>query len=154
MDATLVMFGKNGRRRDIAIKAGLTVLGRRPDCDVRIPLPLVSRKHCRISRGDDGLTIQDLGSANGTFVNNRKVTETEIKAGDLIRVGPMRFVIQVNGLPKNISVPEQSSTEKKAFGSSMMQLSGSHVSTGHKPVEDSLSELDPGADAGLDDSFS
>lgn len=146
MDAALVLFGKNGRRKSISIKTGMTILGRRPDCQVRIPLSIISRKHCRISNKDDRLIIQDLGSANGTFVNDQQITESEIKAGDQIKIGPMNFVIQVDGQPDNISQPDDDSSDN--------ELSGSHIPSGSKPTGDSLSDLDLSADAGLDDSFS
>ena len=158
MDATLVLFGKDGQRKDIAIKAGMTIVGRRPDCDVRIPLPIISRKHCRISRKNDNLVIQDLGSANGTFVNNHPITESEIKAGDLLQVGPMKFVVQIDGKPRNILPPTtKPSSSKTSQPSAVSQLSGSQVSpkvSSSNPFDDSLADLDPGADAGLDDSFS
>ena len=154
MDAVLVLFGKNGQRKRIAIKAGMTTLGRRPDCQVRIPLPIVSRTHCRISNKDNRLVIQDLGSANGTFVNDRQITESEIKAGDRIKIGTMDFLIQIDGQPKNISPVDQTANRKQASGSSTSELSDSHVTSGPTSTKDALSDLDLSADAGLDDSFS
>ncbi len=51
--------------------------------------PLLSRRHARVSRGADGqLTIEDLGSANGTFVNGERVSEAQpLNVGDSVRVG-------------------------------------------------------------------
>ncbi len=57
----------------------------------------ISRRHARVWRGDDGrLTIEDLGSANGTFVNDERIGSARVlEAGDLIRVGTT--VLQVTG---------------------------------------------------------
>lgn len=152
MDATLVLFGKDGHRKDISLKSGMNVLGRRPDCDIRIPLAIVSRKHCRISQKESGLTIQDLGSANGTFVNHEQVTEAQINAGDLIQVGPMKFVIQIDGKPQNIMPPDQAQSPEDSFGSAG-EMSDSNPGQRSKPLDDSLADLDPTAHTELDDSF-
>ena len=153
MDATLILFGKDGHRKDISLKSGMNVVGRRPDCDIRIPLAIVSRKHCRISQNDSGLVIQDLGSANGTFVNRRQITEAEIKAGDLIQVGPMKFIIQIDGIPQNIMPPEKTGSSDSAYDSAINEMSGSHIGPRRHPIDDSLADLAPTADVDLDDSF-
>jgi diguanylate cyclase (GGDEF)-like protein len=49
------------------------VLGRAADCDLRLEDPALSRRHCRIREGTEGLLIEDLGSRNGTFVDGRAV---------------------------------------------------------------------------------
>jgi putative nucleotidyltransferase with HDIG domain len=64
----------------------LTV-GRTAQCDVQLDDPSVSRKHCRIAFTDGLLHVKDLDSANGTFINERPITEATARAGDLIRLG-------------------------------------------------------------------
>src|SRR5947208_3411160 len=61
--------------------------------------PEISRRHARVSRGADGqLAIEDLGSANGTFVNDERIDAPRpLVAGDRIRVG--RTVLEVTGVP-------------------------------------------------------
>lgn len=60
----------------------------------------LSRRHARISRDDSGhLTIEDLGSANGTFVNDRRVTEpTVLNLGDVVRVGGTTIELVESGV--------------------------------------------------------
>src|SRR5947209_4892209 len=102
MQAVLVMFRSDGERRSFSVTRDITVVGRREDCDLRIPLGDVSRKHCRIIRNEaDGtITLEDLGSANGTFINGERIQqETFAQPGDTITVGPVSFVIQVDGVP-------------------------------------------------------
>jgi pSer/pThr/pTyr-binding forkhead associated (FHA) protein len=76
-----------------------SVIGRREDCDLRIPLAEVSRKHCRIIVEEDLLRLEDLGSSNGTYVNNQRVQEAAINPGDILTVGPVSMVVQINGVP-------------------------------------------------------
>jgi len=64
---------------DIPLKNGVTVIGRRPECDVRVPLGTVSRKHAKLVQKGDLLTIQDMGSANGTYINYKKVMEDVVR---------------------------------------------------------------------------
>ena len=65
----------------------------------------VSKKHCQVHRDSGKLKIRDLGSRNGIQVNGQRVEEAEIKAGDWLQVGPLKFVFQIDGTPQNIQVP-------------------------------------------------
>jgi len=94
-----VMFRADGERRSFSIARDITVIGRREDCDLRIPLGDVSRKHCRIVRDGDMLKLEDLGSSNGTFLNAHRVQEALLSPGDSIQVGPVVFVLQIDGVP-------------------------------------------------------
>jgi pSer/pThr/pTyr-binding forkhead associated (FHA) protein len=100
MQAVLVMFRNDGERRSFSISREMTVIGRRQDCDLMIPLGEISRKHCRIIRDGEALRLEDLGSSNGTFHNGRRVQEAELSAGDTIQVGPVSFVVQLDGQPE------------------------------------------------------
>ena len=94
------MFRSDGERRSFSVVRDMTVIGRREDCDLRIPLGEVSRKHCRIVRDGDSLRLEDLGSSNGTFLNGTRVErEAVLSPGDSIQVGPVVFVLQVEGVP-------------------------------------------------------
>ncbi len=64
------------------------VVGRLPDCDVPIPDPAVSGRHARLSWLEDGrILVEDLGSANGTFVEGARVARGAIRVGDAVRLG-------------------------------------------------------------------
>ena len=99
MQAVLVMFRSDGERRSFSITRDMTVIGRREDCDLRIPLGDVSRKHCRLVRDGDLLRLEDLGSSNGTYLNGQRVQESLLTPGDSIQIGPVVFVLQVDGVP-------------------------------------------------------
>lgn len=99
MQAVLVMFRSDGERRSFSVTRDITVVGRREDCDLRIPLGEVSRKHARFVRDGDMIKLEDLGSANGTYLNGQRVQESLLAPGDTIQVGPVVFVIQMDGQP-------------------------------------------------------
>jgi adenylate cyclase len=64
------------------------LIGRSTECDLVLPLPGLSRKHAVIQKSGEGWTIADLGSLNGTFVNQRRVSEQPLQTGDRISPGP------------------------------------------------------------------
>ena len=101
MQVVLVMFRPDGQRRSFPVNRDVTVIGRREDCDFRIPLSDVSRKHCRLVKDKENGTVraEDLGSSNGTFINGKKVKDATIGAGDTLSVGPVNFVLQIDGAP-------------------------------------------------------
>ena len=63
------------------------VIGRSSDLDMVLIEDMVSRKHARISLQDGAITIADLGSTNGTFVNGEKVKKAQLKEGDRVLIG-------------------------------------------------------------------
>ncbi len=99
MQAVLVMFRADGERRSFSVTRDMTVIGRREDCDLRIPVGDVSRKHCRLVRDGDAIRVEDLGSSNGTYVNGQRVQEATLTPGDSVQVGPVVFVLQVDSQP-------------------------------------------------------
>jgi len=63
------------------------VIGRSSDLDMVLVEDMVSRKHAKISTAGGQITIQDLGSTNGTFVNGEKIKKVRLKEGDRILIG-------------------------------------------------------------------
>lgn len=66
---------------------GGNIIGRSPDADVPLMHSSVSRRHARITIHDGDLYIDDLDSKNGTFVCGRRITHSEVSAGDTIEFG-------------------------------------------------------------------
>jgi pSer/pThr/pTyr-binding forkhead associated (FHA) protein len=99
MGVVMVMFRADGQRRSFSVTRDMTVIGRREDCDLRIPLSDVSRKHCRLILDGETIRVEDLGSSNGTYRNGERIQQTELGAGDTLQVGPVVFVLQVDGFP-------------------------------------------------------
>lgn len=73
-------------------------IGRSPDNDVQIRFDhRVSRSHCQLVLLSNGWAIEDLGSANGTYLNGPKVRAETLRDGDELQVGLVRFVFSNNG---------------------------------------------------------
>ena len=80
--------------RAIPLVVGVNLVGRVPDCQVQVIGTSVSREHARITVSPAGAVIEDLGSTNGTFVGDRRVSEpTPLRDGDAIRIGKERLRI-------------------------------------------------------------
>jgi eukaryotic-like serine/threonine-protein kinase len=63
------------------------MVGRDRSCSIVIAHPAVSRRHAKITRAGSDFTVEDLQSANGTYVNNRKIEKSGLKPGDVLRFG-------------------------------------------------------------------
>jgi pSer/pThr/pTyr-binding forkhead associated (FHA) protein len=77
---------------------GLTTLGRSADNDVVIDSLLVSRRHARVECSGRRCAVEDLGSANGLFVNGKRVSRTVLNAGDRLRLGDVELTYQPAGV--------------------------------------------------------
>src|SRR3954454_5617146 len=77
---------------EIPLKKDKFLIGRAKECALRAGSEAISRRHCAIIRRESGYTVRDLGSRNGTHVNDEKIaTEVPLKEGDDLRVGPLKF---------------------------------------------------------------
>ena len=70
------------------------VVGRDENCQIRLATSEVSRQHCRLRMSSEGIEVRDMGSRNGTFVNDVAITaETLLKPGEVLRVGPLALQV-------------------------------------------------------------
>ena len=136
MDIKLVMFREDGSKRVFPLESRSTIIGRKDDCDIRIPLAIVSRHHAEITIEDDVATLKDLGASNGTFLNNERVEQEEVAGGDHIMIGPIVFIFQIDGDPSDDELVEIHSQISAA------QAEGMHVGTSDH-VSSSDDEVDP-----------
>ena len=66
----------------------IKTLGRAARADFVVDVPLVSRFHCRFTASaEGGLLLEDLGSTNGTLINDKRVERVTLTQGDQVRVG-------------------------------------------------------------------
>lgn len=66
-------------------------VGRSSECDISLAAAHLSRRHAELNIVDGVLYVKDLGSANGTFVNGRQVSEARVKRGDELRFDTLSF---------------------------------------------------------------
>ena len=70
------------------LRRGETVIGRSPYCSIVLSNTRASRQHCAITWDERGLTLADLGSSNGTYLNGAKLLSAQrLQAGDVLAVG-------------------------------------------------------------------
>ena len=89
--ALVVRSGGGRSGETFALEGERTAIGRGPECEVFLDDVTVSRKHAVITRGDDGHTIEDEGSLNGTYVNRRRVEAAKLEDGDEVQIGKYRM---------------------------------------------------------------
>ncbi len=67
------------------------IIGRSSDCDICVAAAHLSRRHAELTVADGVLYVKDLGSANGTYLNGKRITEARIKRGDELRFDTLSF---------------------------------------------------------------
>jgi predicted component of type VI protein secretion system len=90
LNAKLVVVGGDLKTEEIKLRLPATI-GRGKGVSITLAHPLVSRKHCELSEASGHLVVRDLGSLNGTFVNNQRVSEAPLKPGELLTIGTVTF---------------------------------------------------------------
>jgi pSer/pThr/pTyr-binding forkhead associated (FHA) protein len=101
MDVNLVVVEGKPLGAVIPLKSKRFVIGRDPGCQLRPKSPTVSNHHCVLTRRNDHVTVSDLGSTNGTLVNDRNLhrgEEVRVSDGDRIQVGQLIFAIRITSV--------------------------------------------------------
>ncbi len=91
--AFLVLIYPNGPNmgRRFALGSDPLLIGRGSDCDIVVDLESVSRRHAQIERQGHQVMLKDLGSTNGTYVNQNQVQESPLTDGDQVKIGNAIF---------------------------------------------------------------
>lgn len=151
MDVNLVMFKPSGQQKSVPLPKEVTVIGRAPECDLRIPIESCSRKQCELRMEGSTLTARDLGSSNGTFVNSERVETTTLSAGDRLTIGPIVLTVQIDGEPADIPAPEMPVSSAATAGDDSEELIPLDDSS--SGTADPLASLAGGGDAEEDDNL-
>jgi len=104
MSAQLVPI-KAGSAPPISVVRPVLLIGRHPECDLRIDVPQVSRRHCCLAMAYDRLVIRDLGSRNGVRVNGRLVEEVQLRPGDEVAIAHFIYRLEWSK-PPSARVPK------------------------------------------------
>jgi hypothetical protein len=112
-----------------------TLLGRAPNCDIKIANANVSKEHTRIEVFDDKLIVTDAGSRNGTFVNGVQIRSSKVKSGDKISIHDVMFEVQKvpQGWSPHAQNPYAQSAPPQYYGNAAYQ---------QQPQDDSASQPD------------
>jgi len=96
MNARLILVSGDGAKEHEL--SAFNTLGRHPDNTVQLLDRIVSKEHCRITRGPQGkYVLRDTGSLNGTFVNSERVSERTLENGDEISLGNTVLRFEADG---------------------------------------------------------
>src|SRR5262249_31772795 len=82
----------------LPVGEGALILGRSSSCDLRLPHASISRRHARLTRRGERLFLEDLGSQNGTFLDDERLAgPRELQVGQRIHIGPAVLRLRVPG---------------------------------------------------------
>ena len=100
----LVVESGSARGRSLPIRDRAIVIGRDPGCQVRSDHAFLSRRHAEVRTDGDRVLLRDLGSTNGTILNDAQVgrDEVEVRVGDRLQIGPLKFLVALDNraMPK------------------------------------------------------
>ena len=94
----LIHNKEDGEEIKLPITLKPIVLGRGVETDIHVEDNEVSRAHCAVWLEGRKILVKDLRSRNGTFVNDGRVQEAELKPGDQVRIGQRSVTVRGNGI--------------------------------------------------------
>jgi pSer/pThr/pTyr-binding forkhead associated (FHA) protein len=86
---------------------GTMTIGRMSECEIAIPSEEISRHHVRVQTLPEGLMVEDLGSSNGTFINDERVHKGVLKPGDELRLDTLRFLLVTPGMDPSVGAQKR-----------------------------------------------
>lgn len=128
------------------------VVGRNPDCSICLDYHGVSRRHFEVSMNERDVIVSDLGSANGTYLNNQKLSEPlSLKRGDVIKIGAIAMKYLPKGDPERLTydkLHEEANTDgltkcyNKTFFNNHLELEVKKSKLTGKPLSLIIFDLD------------
>lgn len=119
MNVELIVTRGGGRTKKLRLHHEMTVIGRRRDCNLCIPSSEVSRRHCLLHFHDEYLTVEDLKSINGTYLNDQKVVDKSVVyPGDRLGIGPVHFTVRYQLTPsarERLQLPQEAAGDDFQF---------------------------------------
>jgi len=94
------------------LKLGVNRVGRNKDNDFSIPHSTVSSLHCELILSEDGVTLRDLDSTNGCFVEDQRVTTARLEEGQRVRLGDVELLVESTEF--KVAIPQFVNTELPA----------------------------------------
>jgi len=144
MKAKLVVVQGKPQGMQIPLQGSQFVVGRDPKCNLRPASDLISKLHCVFLVDGDKLTLRDLKSTNGTFVNSQKLEGTiDLKDGDLVRVGPLVFAVHVEAVKTLVVPPKDDDAMQWLMGDGTADDRPVEPSVGSTIMDLRIGQIDP-----------
>lgn len=106
MELKLIVLAGAKQGTEIPLKKDKFFIGRAKECNLRAGSEAISRRHCAITRSDGKWMVRDLGSRNGTHVNDVRIEqEVPLRVGDELRVGPLKFRVDKAVVKAPVEIP-------------------------------------------------
>ncbi|QDT69994.1 FHA domain-containing protein FhaB [Planctomycetes bacterium MalM25] len=103
----LVVLAGAKKGAAVPIKKSSFIIGRSKECALRAGSEAISRKHCELKQVDSGVTVQDLGSRNGTYLNDERIEGVQpLSNGDTLRIGPLEFRFESEAEIRKVKAPK------------------------------------------------
>lgn len=100
----LIFKKETAPAQSLDLRTGVNRLGRREDNDFQVDDPTVSSVHCEIRVNGNSVTVRDLGSSNGTFINGLAIREEELSLGETLALGEVEMVLEPT--PVSVTIPK------------------------------------------------
>ena len=146
MEVKLIVANGKQKGKEIPVATPKFLIGRGEGCQLRPQNNLVSRKHCMILTEGCSPAIEDLGSTNGTFVNDERIHgRRELKDGDTIKVGVLDVAVKLIGAAesKTPSKTHGAPTAIKAADSAAAAAAGDDFDVSRWLGDDDAVKLNP-----------
>jgi len=125
MEVKLRVVGGKNAGQELPVAGPRFVIGRGDGCQLRAKSPAIAERHCELELAPGLVRLHDLGSGEGTFVNDQRVTGSrDLKIGDQLRVGPLTFELCLDAKLAGKKKPKVSS-----IGEAAARLAGGQKST-------------------------
>src|SRR5678815_3008098 len=105
--AKLVVLSAGMTGRTHELKVDKTTVGRVEDNTFQIAEPSVSSHHCEVLLRGAEVIVRDLESTNGTFINGEKISERELKPGQVLRLGQVEMRLEADTTPPSSKKPTE-----------------------------------------------
>lgn len=101
---------------------GPVVIGRAAECDISVPADEMSRRHALVRPTQEGVSVEDLGSSNGTFINNKRIQQSFMHPGDELRLDAVRFILVAPGMEMPATPPQPVKPASAAPSAQKLQM--------------------------------
>ena len=130
---------------EVELQGTLAVLGRDPSCDLVLNDVKCSRRHAVVEAGPDGIAIRDTGSANGVYLNGKKIERASLQPGDVVGVGDVILTVLTEDVPGTLVMGPEEAAQLEPDSTSMIPAGSLGILSAPPPSRSPLGAPPPPA---------